>query len=103
MFIISPVSALLVLLLSVLLLFGVKNSSLFNVVCTCINLVILLFFIVFGAVYVVPSYWTEAASNATVYLNSSALGCNGTLAQAAQIPFPGGFAPFGIGGILKVD
>lgn len=71
---ISPVSALLVLLLSVLLLFGVKNSSLFNVVCTCINLVILLFFIIFGAVYVVSVSRARAAWGCSDGLCSAAPG-----------------------------
>ena len=75
----------------------------FNVVCTIINLAILLFFIIFGAIYVVPGYWTAAATNTTIYLNVSGL-CNASIVpEAARIPEPGGFAPFGIAGVLQAS
>lgn len=103
--VLSPTSAILVLLLSGLLLLGVKNSSLFNVICTGINLVILLFFIIAGSIFVAPWLWTAPVSNVTVFLNSTQVMCNVNgstfLPEVFPIPSPGGFLPFGFSGVMQ--
>ena len=47
---ISPLSALVVLLCTVVLLFGMKESARFNIAMTIINMVVILFFIISGKI-----------------------------------------------------
>lgn len=54
---------LVVMLITVLLVIGIKESARFNAVMVVLKLVILLFFIVVGAVYVTPDNWTPFAPN----------------------------------------
>lgn len=54
----SPAAAVLVLLCSVIMLFGIRSSSTFNVVITILNFFVLLFFIFVGATRVQPYLWT---------------------------------------------
>jgi len=70
--ILSPISAALCLLCTLIMIFGVKHSSTFNIVVTVINIVILLFFCIAGAILVKPSNWSTGGS----------------------------FAPFGVAGIF---
>ena len=104
LFIISPISAILVLALSALLLLGVKNSSMFNVICTTINLFILLFFIVAGAIFVIPGLWTlpGTVGMPPFLSNSSGVVCpNGNPPLTFSVPPAGGFVPFGFAGIMQ--
>jgi amino acid transporter len=101
--VISPVSALLVLLLTGVMLFGVKNSSLFNVICTALNLIMLCFFVAAGAVLVDPANWTLSVNNTEVYIAALGLCANSTTFPLAMgVTGSGGFVPFGFAGIMKV-
>lgn len=119
-FVVSPISAALVLLMSGIMLLGVKNSSLFNVIMTVVNLCVLAFFVIAGAVLVKPANWVLPPTNETldpvftntldVLMNLTCPQNNGTLLNPLHpllhplpmtIPNPGGFFPFSAGGVLK--
>ena len=55
----SPAAAAIVLLCTIIMLFGIRSSSTFNVVITILNFFVLLFFIFVGATRVQPRYWTD--------------------------------------------
>lgn len=76
-------SLIVVMLFSLALAFGAKESSLVNNIFTFLNLSVVLFVIVVGSLKINPSYWNLGAVDIKP-------GC-GT----------GGFAPYGIGGILR--
>jgi APA family basic amino acid/polyamine antiporter len=56
-FVFSPVASMLVVVLTALLLVGVKFSSTINVIITCLNVGALLFFIIAGSILVDTSNW----------------------------------------------
>lgn len=55
----SPAAAAIVILCTIIMLFGIRSSSTFNVVMTILNFFVLLFFILVGATRVKPHLWTD--------------------------------------------
>ena len=55
----SPAAATIVLLCMVVMLFGIRSSSTFNVVMTILNFFVLLFFVLVGSTRIQSSNWTE--------------------------------------------
>jgi len=55
----SPAAALIVIICTIVMLFGIRSSSTFNVVMTILNFFVLLFFIFVGATRVQPHLWTQ--------------------------------------------
>jgi basic amino acid/polyamine antiporter, APA family len=62
-FICNLPASLVVLLLTVLLVRGIKESSAFNIIIVGIKLLVLAFFIIVGAHYIKPENWTPFAPN----------------------------------------
>jgi len=56
--VLSPAAALIIILCTIVMLLGIRNSSTFNVVITILNVFVLLFFIGTGASSVDPKNWT---------------------------------------------
>lgn len=54
---ISPLSAMIVVLCTIVLLFGMKESATFNVIMTVVNMAVILFFIIAGAFHVKTENW----------------------------------------------
>ncbi|XP_047463339.1 cationic amino acid transporter 3a [Mugil cephalus] len=96
----------LVLLLTGLLAFGVSESALVNKIFTGINLVVLGFVIISGFVKGDTANWNltkddyRAFTNTTSSINSTN-GTDGTDEQMIKVFGEGGFAPFGLSGILS--
>ena len=106
MFTISPISAALVLVLTLVLLLGVKSSSTFNVVMTVCNLLLLTFFVCAGGYWVNTANWSlppalPGAPPRYLLNVTCPTGANFTHPQVLPIPSPGGFAPYSAAGILK--
>ncbi|CAG7690013.1 unnamed protein product [Allacma fusca] len=86
--------------LTLILAFGVKESSLFNNVFTSLNLIVVTFVIIAGAIFASPSNWfikpeeledpLKMCKNETVITSSKPMDLGN-----------GGFAPFGFSGIMK--
>ncbi len=55
----SPSAAVIVIICMVIMLFGIRSSSTFNVVMTILNVFVLLFFVCVGATRVQPFLWTD--------------------------------------------
>jgi len=53
----TPLAAMIVLLCTIILLFGMKESATFNVIMTVVNLGVIFFFIIAGAFHVKPANW----------------------------------------------
>uniref|UniRef100_A0A667YL75 Solute carrier family 7 member 3a n=1 Tax=Myripristis murdjan TaxID=586833 RepID=A0A667YL75_9TELE len=87
----------LVLLLTGLLAFGVSESALVNKIFTGINLVVLGFVIISGFVKGDAANWNLTEDDYTHYLNST----NSTRPTNNAEFGVGGFAPFGLSGILS--
>ncbi|XP_029368298.1 cationic amino acid transporter 2 [Echeneis naucrates] len=88
----------LILILSGLLAFGVKESTTINKIFTAINILVLLFVIISGFIKGDISNWQiseEALLNATAELNNLSSTANLTSAYGE-----GGFFPYGFGGTL---
>ncbi|XP_053095637.1 high affinity cationic amino acid transporter 1b isoform X2 [Pangasianodon hypophthalmus] len=91
-------SVLIILILTVLLAFGVKESAMVNKVFTCVNVLVLLFVVIAGLIKGSLKNWNL---NPEEILNKSLSG-NGS----EPLPSPdslgeGGFMPFGITGVLS--
>eukprot|EP00753_Platysulcus_tardus_P009009 PLAT1762.1.p1 GENE.PLAT1762.1~~PLAT1762.1.p1 ORF type:complete len:604 (-),score=320.92 PLAT1762.1:106-1875(-) len=57
----SPLAAGIVLLVTIVLLLGVKESSRFNMVITVLNVIIIGFIVIYGSAHVDPANWTPFA------------------------------------------
>eukprot|EP01132_Coremiostelium_polycephalum_P009963 gene9963-12215_t len=55
---ISPLAPIIIIVCTVILIFGVKDSARFNMVITCVNIVTILFFIILGSIYIDTSNWS---------------------------------------------
>ena len=77
----SPLSAIICLVCTAVLLLGVRESSRVNMVVTCMNICIILFIIIAGATYISDSNYTAAPSNPNLAAN---LQCNTTADVAAH-------------------
>ncbi|XP_010785527.1 cationic amino acid transporter 2 [Notothenia coriiceps] len=88
----------LILILSGILAFGVKESTLINKIFTVINIVVLLFVVISGFIKGDISNWQiseEALINATALFNNLS-----STANVTSIYGEGGFFPYGIGGTV---
>ena len=75
----SPAAAFIVLLCTVVMLFGISTSSTFNVIITIVNIGILLFFIGVGACSVYPEFWTYTHDSFVPYGAASLFSGAGTV------------------------
>ena len=75
----SPAAACIVLLCTVVMLFGISTSSSFNVVITILNVGILSFFIGVGACDVYPEFWTYTHDTFVPYGAASLFSGAGTV------------------------
>ncbi|XP_054610473.1 cationic amino acid transporter 3a isoform X2 [Dunckerocampus dactyliophorus] len=87
----------LVLLLTGLLAFGVSESALVNKIFTGINLVVLGFVIISGFVKGDTANWNLTLDDYNSYLNNT----NSSTPAATKEFGTGGFAPFGLAGVLS--
>ncbi|XP_034088421.1 cationic amino acid transporter 2-like [Gymnodraco acuticeps] len=88
----------LIMILSGILAFGVKESTLINKIFTVINIVVLLFVVISGFIKGDISNWQiseEALINATAAFNNLS-----STANVTSIYGEGGFFPYGIGGTV---
>ena len=65
--VLSPAAAGIIILCTIVMLFGIKNSSTFNVIITILNVFALLFFIGTGASSVDPKNWTVVNNSFAPY------------------------------------
>ncbi|KAK9521158.1 hypothetical protein VZT92_020987 [Zoarces viviparus] len=89
-----------IIALTALLIFGVKESALVTKVFTCVNVLVLLFMIISGLVKGNLKNWNlnpEEILNAT---SNSSLNASDSLPSAESLG-AGGFMPFGINGVLS--
>jgi len=109
LFNLSPLSVIIIILCSVVLVFGVKDSARFNLVITTINLCTILFVIILGAFYVDIKNWdpflplgiSGAFSGAgTVFF--SYIGFDSVSSLAGEVKRPSRDLPIGIVGTLLI-
>jgi APA family basic amino acid/polyamine antiporter len=86
------------LLLTVVLVLGIRLSSQFNKVATAVKLFVVLFFIAFGAFYVTTSNWTPFVPPAAPV--EAATGGSALDAPLLQLVMGGGQSAFGFSGIM---
>ncbi|XP_063058869.1 high affinity cationic amino acid transporter 1 [Engraulis encrasicolus] len=89
-----------ILILSGLLAFGVKESAIVNKVFTCINVLVLVFVVVSGLVKGTVKNWhlvPEEILNSSATVNASAAATEDLVAHLGV----GGFMPFGFHGVLS--
>ncbi|MCJ8740211.1 hypothetical protein PDJAM_G00056240 [Pangasius djambal] len=91
-------AVLIILILTVLLAFGVKESAMVNKVFTCVNVLVLLFVVVAGLIKGSLKNWNL---NPEEILNKSLSGNETEPLPSPNILGEGGFMPFGISGILS--
>ena len=75
----SPAAAVIVILCTIIMLFGIKKSSTFNVIYTILNIGVLLFFVGVGACRVDPSNWLAVNDSFFPYGASSVFHAAGTV------------------------
>ena len=75
----SPAAAFIVILCTIVMLFGISTSSTFNVIITILNIGILTFFIGVGATRVAPSNWVYQDSTFVPYGAASLFAGAGTV------------------------
>ena len=75
----SPAAAIIVILCTIVMLFGISTSSTFNVIITILNIGILTFFIGVGATRVAPSNWVYQDSTFVPYGAASLFAGAGTV------------------------
>ncbi|XP_015197400.1 high affinity cationic amino acid transporter 1-like isoform X2 [Lepisosteus oculatus] len=93
-------AVLIILILTGLLAFGVKESAMVNKVFTCINILVLMFVVVSGLVKGTLKNWRLTQEDMTNLTNSSTY--NVSERTASQwIYGDGGFMPFGFTGVLS--
>ncbi|XP_062409175.1 high affinity cationic amino acid transporter 1-like [Sardina pilchardus] len=90
-------AVLIILTLTGLLAFGVKESAMVNKVFTCVNVLVLLFVIVSGLVKGTLKNW---ALDPAEELNRTHINTTWTPPTAAEVG-AGGFMPFGVNGVLS--
>ncbi|MCI4385980.1 hypothetical protein PGIGA_G00056890 [Pangasianodon gigas] len=91
-------SVLIILILTVLLAFGVKESAMVNKVFTCVNVLVLLFVVIAGLIKGSLKNWNL---NPEEILNKSLSGNGSDPLPSPDSLGEGGFMPFGISGILS--
>jgi APA family basic amino acid/polyamine antiporter len=108
-FSISFLAAGIVVAMSLLLLFGVKNSSRFNLAITILNVVIILFVIILGATEVDTNNWDpffpygfEGSFQGAGTVFFSFIGFDSVTTLAGEVANPGRDLPIGIGGTLGI-
>lgn len=87
-----------ILILTCLLAFGVKESAVVNKVFTCINVLVLMFVVVSGLIKGTLNNWNlkpEEILNSTSYMNTS------EVLPSKESLGTGGFMPFGFSGVLS--
>ncbi|KAL7400436.1 hypothetical protein ABVT39_012307 [Epinephelus coioides] len=89
-----------ILTLTGLLAFGVKESALVNKVFTCINVLVLLFMIISGLVKGTLKNWNLNPEEILNGTNNSSLNMSESLPSKESLG-EGGFMPFGITGVLS--
>ncbi|KAK0154444.1 High affinity cationic amino acid transporter 1 [Merluccius polli] len=93
-------AVLIIITLSGLLAFGVKESAMVNKVFTCINILVLLFMVVSGLVKGSLKNWQIDPQQVLNSTNASSV--NSTAPQvSAKTLGEGGFMPFGVSGVLS--
>ncbi|XP_066555969.1 high affinity cationic amino acid transporter 1 isoform X2 [Amia ocellicauda] len=93
-------AVLIILILSGLLAFGVKESAMVNKVFTCINILVLLFVVVSGLVKGTLKNWRLTQEEMMNITNTSTY--NVSVEEAAEWKYgEGGFMPFGFTGVLS--
>lgn len=105
-----PLSAFIVILCTVILLFGVKDSARFNMVITVINMTTIVFLIVTGAFYTNSKNWTNnflpwgiggvIAGSGNVFF--SFIGFDSVTTLAGEVKTPKRDLPIGIVGTLVI-
>ncbi|KAA0702337.1 High affinity cationic amino acid transporter 1 [Triplophysa tibetana] len=91
-------AVLIILILTGLLAFGVKESAMVNKVFTCINVLVLMFVVVSGLIKGTLNNWNlkpEEILNSTSYMNFS------EVLPSGKSLGTGGFMPFGFSGVLS--
>eukprot|EP01117_Protostelium_nocturnum_P009508 TRINITY_DN3394_c0_g1_i1.p1 TRINITY_DN3394_c0_g1~~TRINITY_DN3394_c0_g1_i1.p1 ORF type:complete len:573 (+),score=110.26 TRINITY_DN3394_c0_g1_i1:100-1818(+) len=108
---ISPLSFLIIILCTLVLLFGMKESATFNLVVTIINILIILFFIIFGAFHVDKSnlawdnffpYGVNGTWRGVGIVFFSYIGFDSVSTLAAEVKKPKRDLPIGIIGTLLI-
>lgn len=106
-FYLTPLAAMIVILCTFILLFGMKESATFNVVMTIINLGVIFFFIIAGGFHVKPVHWQPflpfgiAGSWAGVgKVFFSYIGFDSVSTLAGEVKNPARDLPIGIVGTL---
>eukprot|EP00743_Colponemidia_sp_Colp-15_P012068 GILK01013619.1.p1 GENE.GILK01013619.1~~GILK01013619.1.p1 ORF type:complete len:591 (+),score=76.42 GILK01013619.1:200-1972(+) len=105
----DPFAFMLILILSFIVCLGVKESALFNNICTFVNLFVILFITVVGCFYIDVSNWTDVpffAADSTTFIANVAtcffayIGFDVIATSAEEVKKPGKDIPVGIIGSL---
>lgn len=89
-----------IIALTALLIFGVKESALVTKVFTCVNVLVLLFMIISGLVKGNLKNWNLKPEEILNSTSNSSLNASDSLPSAESLG-AGGFMPFGINGVLS--
>ncbi|XP_012686374.2 high affinity cationic amino acid transporter 1-like isoform X2 [Clupea harengus] len=93
-------AVLIIITLTGLLAFGVKESAMVNKVFTCVNVLVLLFVVVSGLVKGTLKNWNIDPEEVLHYNGSGTYNLSETLPTPAEVG-AGGFMPFGVKGVLS--
>lgn len=105
----SPLSIVIIIICTLILLIGAKESNTFNIVMTCFNVGIILFIIIIGSIYVQPENWKPLVPNGFQGVFAAAgtvffayIGFDSVTTLAAEVKNPKRDMPIGIVGTLFI-
>lgn len=105
----SPLSVVIIVLCTAILIFGAKESNLFNIIISCFNVGVILFIIVLGSIYVQPENWQPFLPNGFQGVFAAAgtvffayIGFDSVTTLAAEARNPKRDMPIGIIGTLTI-
>lgn len=96
-------AAALIIVITVMLIVGVKESSMLNSVFTILNIVVILFIVIGGAVKANFDNWKLKPNDGTTFndLNNNTLTCGRESTNSTVDCGAGGFFPYGFNGIIR--
>ncbi|KAF2075123.1 hypothetical protein CYY_003558 [Polysphondylium violaceum] len=106
---ISPLAPIIIIICTIILVFGIKDSSRFNVIITMINIITILFFIITGSIYIDVKNWTpflpfgmKGVFQGCSIIFFSYVGFDSVTTLAGEVKNPKRDLPIGIVGTLVI-